>query len=200
MPGFKTFSATTFSSADVNSYLMQQTVIQCTSSTRPSSPHEGMVIVETDTDILRIYTGSAWVDVSDYGQFETFTNPSVNQGGTVPQSSAYVDWRRTGRKIEAWFEVVLSGISGSAGGQIIKVNLNLGSTLPSPRRTSAVCGTWFYYDASAARNYTGALFINAADSNLLLIRDDATAALGDTPVVAGTGDIVRGQLSYEASS
>lgn len=32
----------------------------CTSSTRPASPFEGQMIYETDTDLLRIWTGAAW--------------------------------------------------------------------------------------------------------------------------------------------
>lgn len=60
MPGFKDFTSAVLSSADVDSYLMAQAVIQCTSSTRPSSPHEGMVIAETNTGRYAVYTGSAW--------------------------------------------------------------------------------------------------------------------------------------------
>lgn len=43
--------------------LLQQTVIPCTSGTRPSSPPEGMVIYQTDTDTLHICknaTGPVW--------------------------------------------------------------------------------------------------------------------------------------------
>lgn len=32
----------------------------CTSSTRPASPYEGQMIFETDTDLLRIWTGAVW--------------------------------------------------------------------------------------------------------------------------------------------
>lgn len=32
----------------------------CLSTSRPSSPYEGMVIYETDTDLLRVYDGSSW--------------------------------------------------------------------------------------------------------------------------------------------
>lgn len=32
----------------------------CTSSTRPASPVEGQLIYETDTNLLYVYTGSAW--------------------------------------------------------------------------------------------------------------------------------------------
>jgi hypothetical protein len=36
----------------------------CTSTTRPSSPFEGQVIYETDTDLTYMYSGSAWTQVS----------------------------------------------------------------------------------------------------------------------------------------
>jgi len=42
--------------SDLDTYLMRQTVIVCTSGTRPASPNEGMTIYETDTDRLLIYT------------------------------------------------------------------------------------------------------------------------------------------------
>ncbi|WBB73226.1 hypothetical protein O7602_26660 [Micromonospora sp. WMMD1128] len=48
-------SATYFNS------LMQQGNIVCTSGSRPSSPVEGMTIVETDTELIRVWSGSAWV-------------------------------------------------------------------------------------------------------------------------------------------
>lgn len=58
---FKTWSAgDVLTASDVNTYLGQQSVIVCTSGTRPSSPVEGMTVYETDTDMLRSYTGSAW--------------------------------------------------------------------------------------------------------------------------------------------
>lgn len=63
MPGFKTFvPGETLTSADLMSYLMRQAVIQCTSSTRPGSPHIGMTIYETDTHKMLTYAGatSGW--------------------------------------------------------------------------------------------------------------------------------------------
>ena len=58
---FKTWSVgDVLTASDVNAYLMQQTVIVCTSGTRPSSPVTGMTIYETDTDLYRRWTGS-WV-------------------------------------------------------------------------------------------------------------------------------------------
>jgi hypothetical protein len=61
---FKTFTAgAVLTASDVNTYLAKQAVVVCTSGGRPSSPPEGMVIYETDTDKLLTYTTSTtgWV-------------------------------------------------------------------------------------------------------------------------------------------
>lgn len=61
---FKTFTAgAVLTASDVNTYLAKQAVIVCTSTTRPSSPPEGMVIYETDTDKMLTYTTATtgWV-------------------------------------------------------------------------------------------------------------------------------------------
>lgn len=41
--------------------LVQQTIIPCTSGTRPTPSHDGMTIYETDTDLHATWNGSAWV-------------------------------------------------------------------------------------------------------------------------------------------
>lgn len=61
---FKTFTAgAVLTASDVNTYLAKQAVVVCTSTTRPSSPPEGMTIYETDTDKMLTYTTSTtgWV-------------------------------------------------------------------------------------------------------------------------------------------
>jgi len=59
---FKTFTdGVALPASDLNTYLMKQAVIVCTSGTRPSSPIEGMVIFETDTDRVYAYSGTAWI-------------------------------------------------------------------------------------------------------------------------------------------
>lgn len=75
---FKTFAPGVLTSSDVNTFLMRQAVITCTSSTRPASPSEGMTIYETDTDALAIYTGSAW---QYRGYYQTFT-PTIAAAST----------------------------------------------------------------------------------------------------------------------
>lgn len=61
----------------------------CTSSTQPASPYEGQVIYETDTDLLRIWNGSAWRTLA----FGTATNGPIIQVvqatyGTMVSSSS----------------------------------------------------------------------------------------------------------------
>jgi hypothetical protein len=63
---FKTFAPGVLTSSDVNTFLMRQSVITCTAATRPASPNEGMLIYETDTDLFKVYSGTAW---GDMGQF-----------------------------------------------------------------------------------------------------------------------------------
>lgn len=61
----KTFAiGDVLTASDVNTYLMRQAVISCTSGTRPSSPADGWTIYETDTDLVRIHNGSTWVIVA----------------------------------------------------------------------------------------------------------------------------------------
>lgn len=73
MAGFKTFTAAVLTAADVNSYLMQQANIQCTSATRPTGV-EGMVISETDTKRVWRHSGAAWVFA---GYYTTAGRPGV---------------------------------------------------------------------------------------------------------------------------
>lgn len=71
---FKIFAGgATLPAADLNDYLMEQSIIVCTSGTRPSSPAEGWTIYETDTDLYKMYSGSAWVTLVQPGAWTTYT-------------------------------------------------------------------------------------------------------------------------------
>lgn len=52
----------------ITNYLPSSRLIQpgvCTSSTRPASPYEGMVIYETDTNKTKVYDGSSWITIAN---------------------------------------------------------------------------------------------------------------------------------------
>ena len=66
--GFKTFSVgEVLTATNVNTYLMQQTVmVFATASARSSAitaPSEGMVTYLTDSNSMWYYSGTAWVEI-----------------------------------------------------------------------------------------------------------------------------------------
>ena len=106
---YKTFTAgAVLTASDVNTYLAKQAVIVCTSTTRPSSPPEGMVIYETDTDKLLGYTTATtgWVPPWNlpWGYIGTTSNTSgTNQTGigssTTDVSSCSVTWTAVANRV-----------------------------------------------------------------------------------------------------
>lgn len=57
----------------------------CTSSTRPTAPYEGQQIYETDTDLLRIWNGSAWVSNPS-----TFTTEALRDASITSPSEGMI--------------------------------------------------------------------------------------------------------------
>ena len=70
----------------------------CTSTTRPSSPYDGQVIYETDTDATKVWNGASWVDLytvssATWTSFTpTWSNLTVGNG-TV--TAAYTTFGKT---------------------------------------------------------------------------------------------------------
>lgn len=71
--GQKTFVAlTVLAAADVNAYLMDQSIMRVTSGARPTAAAQGggllagMTLFQTDTLTLVHYTGTAWCEVTPY--------------------------------------------------------------------------------------------------------------------------------------
>lgn len=82
---FKDFTIEEARSSDINTYLMNQMVITCTSSTRPGSPVTGMRIWETNTSAEWVWDGTAWRVIGGFPQIaykpviETVTNSTTLQ-------------------------------------------------------------------------------------------------------------------------
>lgn len=98
----------------------------CTSTTRPASPYEGMVIYETDTDRTLVWNASAWVapnsTTANPPGLELVNSTTIGSGVatvTTPAStfsSAYDAYR-----------IVLSNISSSTNNDLL-MRLNIGGT------------------------------------------------------------------------
>lgn len=85
---YKTFAnGYTLNASELNTYLMNQTVMVFADSTARStaltSPTEGMVTYLSDTNALEYYTGSAWATV---GQDTTLTNVLI----TAPRETTNI--------------------------------------------------------------------------------------------------------------
>ena len=59
----------------------------CTSATRPSSPDEGTMIYESDTNKVYVWDGSAWVEYRGYTASETAT--ASGSGSSLPASGDF---------------------------------------------------------------------------------------------------------------
>lgn len=84
--GYKTFAdGDVLTAGDVNTYLMRQSVIVCTSVTHPGSLTDGMVNYETDVKKLLLREGSAWRRIpkltdSDPGPWTAYENANDTSG------------------------------------------------------------------------------------------------------------------------
>lgn len=198
---FKTFtSGAVLTAAEINTYLMQQSVIVCTSATRPSSPVEGMRIAETDTDLEYIYTGSAWIQVGNFGAFTTYT-PTLTQSGAITKTVDHAAYQRHGRWISGNVKLTATG-SGTSNNQII-----VGLPTAALITINEAVGSGFWYDLSTT-TYGGFVAVIATSTTVALL--DTTQPLSSSPFygVTGssnnnavdTGDIITLCFSYEAAA
>jgi hypothetical protein len=63
----------------------------CTSSNRPANPYDGMMIYETDTNLVRIWNGSAWKTLaySDYTSGTVLQTVHANTANDTNFSGTY---------------------------------------------------------------------------------------------------------------
>jgi hypothetical protein len=121
---FKTFAPGVLTSSDVNTFLMRQSVIVCTASTRPASPNEGMTIYETDTDLYRVYNGSTWVESGTQigTTFATYTPTLSGSGWTFGAPTVTGVFTQVGRSVTVAFNIAWAG-GVTVGGSRIEISL-----------------------------------------------------------------------------
>lgn len=92
----------------------------CTSTTRPSNPHAGPQIYESDTGETRFYDGTAWRFIADTG-WKTYT-PTVTGGGTATWTLQIGRYKRVAEK-SIMFSIFLDVNGAGSGSSNVQVAL-----------------------------------------------------------------------------
>lgn len=100
-------------SSDVDTYLMSQVIIRCTSSTRPASPAQGWHIYETDTSKLMVYNGTSWVPQGGGFSYAYKASNESNTSSTIHTDAELV--LPVAANTKYWFEAFV-GVRMNSGG------------------------------------------------------------------------------------
>lgn len=169
---YKVFQAGTEGLAsDVNTYLMNQSVMVFTNSTARdaalTSPTEGMVAYLTASDHLTIYNGSAWVIIDIAWNAWTPTITNLTQGsGAVTQ--AY--YARIGKTIVAQVYITLGTSPTVSGGFQISLPVDHASS-----NRSLSVGRCFMRDSVGARTYAGDVYLQGSPGTARMMAINASA-------------------------
>lgn len=180
------------------------TVQVCTSSTRPSTPADGMVIYETDTQLLYVYNGTlaSWIQLGSavaantFGAWTTFTATLV-QGVTPAQTATYAKFSRMGKTVMGNVHISLSG-TGTAGTAITVTTSGL-PAISAQRGVGA-----FVYSRIGTGLYTGTVELSATPTFIFYGGNGAvpTTQFGATPSFqagAGGADYLKFSFLYETT-
>lgn len=201
--GFKTFAAgDVLTASDVNTYLMKQTVITCTSATRPT-PVTGMLVFETDTGRYVYYNALAWIPiyVPTVAYTPTLTGPVVGSGGTNT-----ANWMVTGNVMQLR-GVITFGTSGQTFPTgTFEIALPTGWTTATTAGTDV--GICRMRDSSVPATFIGRLQVSASGTLTVLTEDASgtylkygTAPSATAPFAAAwaSGDSVHWSATLEAT-
>ena len=178
MSGFKTFAVgAKLTASDVNSYLMEQSVMVFGStsdrSTALPSPTEGMFVYITNVDQYMIWNGSAWVifDISAKTYTPTFTNFTLGNG-SINQSRYF----KIGKLVHLIVDVTLGSTSSVTGQiQFSTPTTMYGSAQNGGNLEMTIGGTT--YGGMLRGVSTTVIGINAVDASSTYTRRTATSAL-----------------------
>lgn len=172
---YKTFVAGTEGLAsDINTYLMNQTVMVFADSTARAAalttPTEGMVCYLTGNDHLTVYDGSAWqiFDVAWSTYTPTFTNFTLGNGTVIAK------YFRVGRVVHVSVNVTL-GTTSSVSGVI---------TMSLPVAYASTARFTGYVRMAVGSTFIGSLV--ASSGNAQLVAHNASGTYVTTTATSAT--------------
>jgi hypothetical protein len=194
--GYKAFTAgAVLTASDVNNYLMEQSVMSFATTTARdtalSEPEEGMVAVITGSDLVTIYTGSAWVEYGRYGAWESFTPTWTNL--TVGNGTVVANYVLIGSMVTYTGKITIGSTTSISG----FVNVSL----PVTAEDSFLTGSARFSD-DGTRNYVGAVSISSG-GNVLGFTHSESGGFGSwnatNPFTIAAGDLVSWNITYQAA-
>jgi hypothetical protein len=154
---------------------MRQSVITCTAATRPASPNEGMLILETDTNIFLTYDGANWIDLSDRvgGAWINYTPVNAGTGWTFGAVTTLGRFKRVGRVVVVQLKWSwAAGVSVGSQGMRTSLPVNCDTTDYILAVDNGVM-----FDQSASRLYFFTGIVGEAGT-------DSVSLYGGTPAIA----------------
>lgn len=197
---FKTFSnGAILTDTDLNDYLMKQSVIVCTSGTRPASPNEGMLVYETDTDRYSSYNGG-WLTlgqtaVSNYAPTLTATTTNPNLGSTGTAESRYTLWNGKFCEYRGTIQWGGSGVTAGSGQYLVTLPFTASSQIANGVST---VGNIMLRDATGPVLKTGACYIAAGATTFAMFEATTAGVTNAIPWTwGGAGDYISWTINYE---
>jgi len=186
---FKTFAPGVLTSSDVNTFLMRQAVITCTSSTRPASPSEGMTIYETDTNETLQYDGANWRIISSLGVWSAYTPTLGGTGWALGNGTVTGRYSHQGNVIAFAINLVF-GSTTTAGSSPNALTLSL----PVTRTVTSVLASGVASDVSTGNaHYIGGFFDNSLGAFAPYTKNGTTtltSIFNNTPFSWAAGDFL----------
>jgi hypothetical protein len=181
-----------------NNALMRQTIVKCTSGTRPSSPDEGMTGYETDTNRYISYDGSTWRVINQNGATSYTPVLTANTGNPVLGTGSSVTGRyllHGGNLCTYWGNINFgtSGVSAGTGQYFVSLPVAASGSTVGPTVGSAVLRD---ISGSVIQSATSYLFSSATTISLVYGGNVVTNA---SPWTWAAQDYIAWSLTYETA-
>jgi hypothetical protein len=170
----------------------------CTSTTRPTTPYEGQVIYETDTDKVLVWDGSAWLfkstpQTTEIGAWVTYTSWGITQPGSVGSVTKNYSKYSIINKTVIWnaHATMPSGTAGISGNAITINGLPISAT-----DTSSIVGSWYYLE-SGVRHRVGTV-TGASTSTFHLYFNDSGNWYGASYALKAN-DVLKFTVTWEVA-
>jgi hypothetical protein len=206
--GRKTFAAgEVLRAADVNGYLMNQTVMNFAGTAARGSAigtavSEGMVSYLADSDFIEIYSGSEWLPAISATEWTSYTPTISSQNGLLNIGNGVVAFRykRIGKTVFVIGRYTLGSTSVMGNTFDVTLPTDINSSILLPQNL----GTATYWDSPGAI-YTGwPLYLSGGVVRLVVSTVSGTRITNNelstaVPFTWVSGDYVNLELTYEAS-